>query len=722
MKYSPNMNILMKLCVMRLKAARFRIFVVLIFAIFVLFSRALPAEKRTEHRLNVLLITIDTLRPDRLSCYGSERLKTPNIDKLASRGVLFTRAFANTPTTLPSHTNILLGTTPPYHGVHVNSDFVVGDEHLTLAELLQSHGYTTGAFVGGWPLDARFGLTQGFETYDCQFDRSFGSLQRRAEVVVNEALVWLKTKNSPWFLWLHCYDPHDPYEPPDPYKERFAKDLYSGEVAYVDDAIGKLLDYMSAENLFDSTLIVFTGDHGESLWEHDEETHGFLAYNSTLWAPLLVTSPGVKAQQANTYVSHIDIFPTICDILEIEKPDVLQGQTLLPALRGKKTKKRPIYFESLYPFYSLGWAPMRGYIHDKKKFIESPIPELYDLEKDFDELKNLAWEKDLDKHRKKLDELIQDLASPEIKRKQQALDRASREKLASLGYISFDLESRKKEFGPKDDVKMALPFSNKVNEAVEFFEKGERRKAIEMAKEILTERQNIPNAYLDLANFYKKMGRLLDSIEVLKIGLTNIPSSYTIFFNLINNLAEAREYDKIMTFMKEHSFRQMNLDPALWNILGNVYYAKLDLQKAEENYQRALVLDERNSLLLTNLGNVKLTASKTVSTSEDIQRAIELFKQAIEFEPYYVEAHIGLGRAYLQANQINKSIQALEKANELDPDSDDALFYLGSSYLANNKSAEALRLFNMLKERSYDRLPAGFRRRLDASIQEAQKK
>ena len=238
----------------------------------------------------------------------------------------------------------------------------------------------------------------------------------------------------------------------------------------------------------------------------------------------------------------------------------------------------------------------------------------------------------------------------------------------------------------------------------------------------MTERQNIPNAYLDLANFYKKMGRLLDSIEVLKIGLTNIPSSYTIFFNLINNLAEAREYDKIMTFMKEHSFRQMNLDPALWNILGNVYYAKLDLQKAEENYQRALVLDERNSLLLTNLGNVKLTASKTVSTSEDIQRAIELFKQAIEFEPYYVEAHIGLGRAYLQANQINKSIQALEKANELDPDSDDALFYLGSSYLANNKSAEALRLFNMLKERSYDRLPAGFRRRLDASIQEAQKK
>jgi arylsulfatase A-like enzyme/Tfp pilus assembly protein PilF len=707
---------------MRLKTVIFRIFLLFILVISGLFPKALPSEKRSEHRLNVLLITIDTLRPDRLSCYGSERLKTPNVDKLASRGVLFTRAFANTSTTLPSHTNIMLGTTPSYHGVHANSDFVVGDEQLTLAELLKSNGYETGAFVGGWPLDSQFGLTQGFETYDSDFGQSSEALERSAEEVVNKALDWIKTKKSPWFLWIHCFDPHDPYEPPDPYMKKFAGDLYSGEVAYVDDALGNLMDYMNAENLFDNTLTLFTGDHGESLGEHSEETHGFLAYNSTIWVPLIVVFPSAEARDFNGYVSHVDIFPTICDILEIEKPDVLQGSSLLPALKGKKMKKMPIYFESLYPFYSLGWAPLRGYILDREKYIDSPIPELYDLEKDFDELKNLAEEKNSDKHRKKLKELIQDQSSPEIKRKQQILDRTSREKLASLGYVSFGLESMKKEFGPKDDVKMALPFSNKANEAVELFEKGERRKAIEMTKEILTERQNIPNAYSNLANFYKKMGRLSDSIEVLKIGLSNIPSSYTIFFNLINNLAEARQYDTIMTFMKEYSFRQANQDPALWNILGNVYYAKLDLQKAEENYQRALALDERNSLLLTNLGNLKLTTLKTAITSEDLKNALELFKQAIEYEPEYVEAYIGLGRAYLQANQTNKSIQVLEKAYELDPDSDDALFYLGSSYLENNRKTEALRLFNMLKERSYDRLPAGFRKRLDASIQEAQKK
>ncbi len=707
---------------MRFSAVIFRFLWVSIFAISFLFSEALPTEKISEPRLNVLLITIDTLRPDRLSCYGSERVKTTNIDKLASRGVLFTRAFANTTTTLPSHTNILLGTTPLYHGVHANSDFVVGDEHLTLAELLKSHGYATGAFVGGWPLDSQFGLTQGFDTYDSQFGHSSKSLERSAEEVANKATDWLKTTNSPWFLWVHCFDPHDPYEPPDPYKEQFVGDLYSGEVAYVDDALGKLLEYVNEESLFDRTLIIFTGDHGESLWEHNEKTHGFLAYNSTLWSPLIIIFPGVKARQTNVYVSHIDIFPTVCDILEIDKPDVIQGLSLLPALKDEETKNRPIYFESLYPFYSLGWAPLRGCIQDKKKFVESPIPELYDLEKDFDELKNLADEKNLNKHREKLEELIHNLASPNLKRRQQTLDRESLEKLASLGYISFGLESRKKEFGPNDDVKVALPFSNKANEAVELFENGERSRAIESIKEILTERQDIPNAYSNLANFYKKLGRLQDSIEVLKMGLTNIPSSYTIFFDLINNLAETRQYDTIMTFLKEHSFRQMNYDPALWNILGNVYYAKLDLQKAEENYLRALELDERNSLILTNLGNVKLTASRVDSISGDLQNAIELFIKAIELEPDYAEAHIGLGRAYLQANRINESIQALEKAYELDPESDDALFYLGSGYLANNKSAEALRLFNRLKERSYNRMPPGLRKRLDALIQQAQKK
>ncbi len=368
--------------------------------------------KREEPKQNLLLVTIDTLRADRLSCYGSQNPKTPHIDSLAERGVLFSRAFANTSTTLPSHTNILLGTTPLHHGVHENLNFVVSEQLLTLAEHLKDYGYSTGAFVGAYPLDSRFGLSQGFDTYDDNYARIHfvnpSSLERNAEAVVESALEWLERQDSPWFLWIHCWDPHVPYDPPEPFKTQYRDHLYDGEVAYVDFALGKLFNYMKENNLFDNTSIIFTGDHGESLGQHGEKTHGFFAYNSSIWIPLIISAPGKKPSRIDHYVSHIDIFPTACDVLELEKPSFLQGISLLPALNGKKLPERPIYFESLYPYYSRGWAPLKGFLHQGKKFIDSPIPELYELDKDFDELKNLAVEKKLDKYRKQLEKIISD--------------------------------------------------------------------------------------------------------------------------------------------------------------------------------------------------------------------------------------------------------------------------------------------------------------------------
>ncbi len=261
---------------------------------FVLFSY--PQNKAEGQPTNLLLITIDTLRPDRLSCYSSPYLKTPNIDSLAEKGFLFSRAFAHTPTTLSSHTNILLGVTPLYHGVRANANFVVPKEFLTLAGHLKSYGYSTGAIVGGYPLDSKFGLTQGFDTYDDDFTGSgpkkSALLERKAEAVVDKALSWLKERPSPWFLWIHCYDPHDPYEPPAPFSVQYKKQPYDGEVAYVDFALGKLLSYLQEHKLFGSTLIVLTGDHGESLGQHGELTHGYLAYNTTLWIPLIIVAPG----------------------------------------------------------------------------------------------------------------------------------------------------------------------------------------------------------------------------------------------------------------------------------------------------------------------------------------------------------------------------------------------------------------------------------------------
>ncbi len=291
---------------------------------------------------NVLLVIIDTLRADKLGCYGSQRIKTPHIDGLAKRGVLFTRTFAHNPLTMPSHANIMTGTTPPYHGVHDNENFVLRDQFLTLAEYFKAQGYSTGAVVGAYPLDSRFGIAQGFDFYEDAVaprgapKNSIG--ERRAEAVTAIAKNWLGWQKSAWFLWVHVFDPHYPYEPPEPFLSRYPEKPYDGEVAYVDSVLGEFFKYLEDSNHLDGTLIVLTSDHGESLGDHGEKTHGMLAYNSTLWVPLIVAFPGLKPARINQLAAHIDIFPTLCDLLGLEKPAGLQGVSLAPAVREKKPR------------------------------------------------------------------------------------------------------------------------------------------------------------------------------------------------------------------------------------------------------------------------------------------------------------------------------------------------------------------------------------------------
>ena len=239
---------------------------------------------------NLLLVTLDTTRADRLGCYGYDRIDTQSIDAIAKSGVKFSRAFAHTPTTLPSHANIFLGMTPLLHGVSENATFVIQDEFYTLAEHLQVYGYSTGAFVGAYPLDSRFGLHQGFDTYDDDYgNQDFQSkvyVERRAGPVIERSLRWLRAQKGPWFLWVHCFDPHVPYNPPEPFRTNYSEKLYDGEIAYLDSKLGDLFNYLSERGLDEKTVVVITGDHGESLGQHGEATHGYFAYNSTLWVPL----------------------------------------------------------------------------------------------------------------------------------------------------------------------------------------------------------------------------------------------------------------------------------------------------------------------------------------------------------------------------------------------------------------------------------------------------
>ncbi|MBU4204249.1 MAG: sulfatase-like hydrolase/transferase, partial [Acidobacteria bacterium] len=329
-----------------------------------------------------------------------------------------------------------------------------------------------------------------------------------------------------WFLWVHLFDPHDPYDPPEPFKTDHENKLYDGEVAYVDHSLGTLVEYMERGDLFRQTFVVLTGDHGESLGEHGEETHGYFAYNSTLHIPLIIAGPEAGKKSVGDLVGHVDIVPTICAAAGVAAPSWAEGLSLFPLMRGDRFPDRTLYFESLYPFYSRGWAPIRGLLRKGEKFIESPVPEYYDLKKDYNETKNLLQEIKLESYRAEL---------------------------KSLGYISGSGPSADREFGQKHDVKRLLPYHNKAVAALREFQAGHMMKAVDMLKEILTERDDIDIAYSNLASIYRGMGRLGDAIEVARLGMNNLPESYEVFSILVNYLIAAGLNDEAIALIEGKS-------------------------------------------------------------------------------------------------------------------------------------------------------------------------
>lgn len=672
-------------------------------------------------KFNLLLITIDTLRADRLSCYSPEHVKTPNIDSLASKGVLFTRAFAHTTTTLPSHTNILLGTIPPFHGVHDNSNFVVRDEFSTLAEHLKKFGYETGAFVGAFPLDSRFGLNQGFDIYDDEYGvrntKKPETRERVGQIVVDKAQRWLSQRKSSWFLWIHCYDPHDPYEPPEPFKTQYEKHPYDGEVAYIDFVMGNLFDYIEKNNLLKNTLIVFTGDHGESLGEHGERTHGFLAYNAVIWVPLIIYGPEIKPRKVHHNVSHIDIFPTVCEVLDIDKPSFLQGISLLPFLKGKKLGKRDIYFESLSPYYSMGWAPIRGYIYDKEKYIDSPIPELYDLKKDLDEIDNIAERKKIEKYRKHLDQIIHIHSSERTEKAERRIDRESIQKLKSLGYITSYQEKRKETFGSEDDAKILLPYHNKSEEALMFCKEGKVRRAIEMLKEVITEKKNICLAYMNLALLYKNLERLNDAIEVLKMGHKNMPTSFPLFSKYIYYLLVAGRADEVINVFERSDYLQKEFDPVILNVVGASYWDTGDIENARIFYEKSISVDKKYPLPYNNLADLYFSIFNRTKNQNVYEKSLQYYKKSIDLDPYFSSAYSGLGVLYLQGGNLSGAISNLEKALELQPDLYEVLYHLGLAYMKRNNNVLALSFFNRYKASpSYHLLSTEAKARLEKYI------
>ncbi|MCJ7680502.1 MAG: sulfatase-like hydrolase/transferase [Candidatus Aminicenantes bacterium] len=670
---------------------------------------------------NVLLITIDTLRTDRVSVYSDKYIKTPVIDSIASRGTVFTQAFANTPTTLPSHTNILTGTTPLYHGVHDNGIFTLDESFITIAEILKDQGYATAAFIGAYPLDKRFGLGQGFDVYDDEYgsveSQKISYVERKAEVVIERAVNWLQKRTGKWFLWIHLFDPHNPYDPPEPFKTDYTNRLYDGEVAYVDHSLGKLVDYMESAGLFKQTLIVLTGDHGESLGEHSEETHGYFAYNSTLHIPLIIAGPETGKKSVGDLVGHVDIVPTICAAVGVAAPSWAEGLSLLPLMRGEKFTNRTLYFESLYPYYSRGWAPIRGVLRKDEKFIESPIPEYYDLKRDFDETKNLLREIDPESYRAELKSLMDEktAASPQ-KKMQPRIDGRALAKLKSLGYISGSGLSADREFGQKHDVKRLLPYHNKAMSALREFQAGNMMKAVDMLKEILTERVDIDVAYSNLASIYRGMGRLGDAIEVARLGMNNLPESYEVFSILVNYLIAAGLNDEAIALIEGKSIHAADSDPEIWNYLGVARSRKGEFEAALQAFAKSLSLDPDYPVAYMNRGLAHIGHSKKEKKDVYLDLAIKDFRTAIRLTHEMSSAYNGLGIALFESGFVDEAVRSWEKALALNPQSIQTHYNLGMALLDQGKKADALLHLETYKEKAGPFLSSPEREKLDEAI------
>jgi tetratricopeptide (TPR) repeat protein len=592
---------------------------------------------------------------------------------------------------------------------------------LTLAEHLKNFGYSTGAIIGAHPLDSRFGLDQGFDTYDDDYDKlssqKFAHGERRADDVTKKAIEWLKGRESPWFLWAHFYDPHDPYEPPEPFNTEYSDRPYDGEVALVDSELGKLLDYMKNNNLFKNTLIVLTSDHGESLEEHGEKTHGYFAYNSTIWVPLIITTPNESQKVVEQHVSHVDIFPTACDILKIPKPPFLQGISLLPALNGKNLPERLLYFESLYPHYSRGWAPLQGYISHKEKFIQSPIPELYNLEQDFQETKNMADASHLESYRKMLDEILQDQPLPEEKSLRKKVDRESLEKLRSLGYISEPYVSKKRTYGPQDDIKTLLPYHRKAEKALSLHNNGNVDAGIQLLKEILTERNDMDVAYIYLAGIYDATGKPAAALEVLQLGLKNLPSSYRLLTPYVELLLKEGHYGEVVKVISAKNLLPMEHDSEIWIALAQAYGKEGDLDGAISAYEKALMIDNEYVHIYTSLGEAYLSRYLKTKDRMSYSQSIDNFKTAIELDPTHAPAYSGLGDAYGQAGDLKGAIFSWEKALAINPEHYVLIFNLGLAHYNSGNKSKALEYFNRLKESYYSQLTLQKRQALDDLIQ-----
>jgi choline-sulfatase len=637
-------------------------------------SRA-PRDVRREPGLNVLLVTVDTLRADAIGVYGRQPSPTPWIDRLAAGGVRFDFAHAHNVTTLPSHANILSGRYPFDHGVRDNAGFRFPPKVDTLAVLLGARGYRTGAFVSGYPLASRFGLSRGFEVYDDAFvgartRTAFQLEERRGVETVARAREWLAVRDArPFFCWVHVFEPHYPYEPPEPYASRFAGDLYHGEVAAADAALGPLLEPILAAGTNGRTLVVLTADHGESLGEHGEATHGILAYEATLRVPLVVYQPRILAPRVVTdAVRHVDLVPTVLDALGAPIPDGLAGASLLPLAAGRAAAPASSYFEALSGELNRGWAPLYGLVHGRTKVVDLPIPELYALGDDPAEARNLAPSEP-----QRLEAMRARLA-PLRARDGGAQPRAEsaevRERLRALGYVTAGPGAPRERYAEADDPKRLIGLDRLLQEVETLYARGDLRGALARCRELVARRPGMVVSLLHLAQLQRETGDVAAGVTTLERALALAPGDTSTLSLLGAYLTQAGRPGDAAALLSGPA-RAADADPEVLRSLALALARLGRTGEAVASLTRALEADPEDVQLLVDLGTVRLMAGQPAG-------AREAFEGALGRNPDVARAHSSLAFLDAQAGRAAAALAHARRAMDIDARECEPLLALAS--------------------------------------------
>jgi arylsulfatase A-like enzyme/Flp pilus assembly protein TadD len=635
---------------------------------------------------NVILITLDTTRADRMGFLGSERGLTPNLDGLARQSVVFTHAYSQVPLTTASHATILTGTYPQFH--QVNDFGVPLAEDLPYAPyIFRGNGYHTAAFVGSLVLDPETrsapGFDRGFDTYDAGFHRRrpgedrYHAIERRGGEVVAHALAWLNVhEKGPFFIWVHLYDAHDPYDPPEPYKSRYASAPYDGEIAYEDSAVGKLLSQLRARGLYDGALIAVMADHGEALGDHGETTHGIFLYDETIRVPLLFKLP--RGRSAGTRIESraglVDVLPTILEAVGIAVPHDVQGESLLGMLKptmlkpatlklapagqaGAATRKapetapdRPAYAESDYPHRTFGWSSLRAIRTGKYLFIEAPHKELYDQSADPKAEHNLSATSlaVTDTLASQLDAFRQKTGTSKESPKVTA-DPGLQERLNALGYVATDSSASSmpgiKDTGadPKDKVEVV----NLLHRAEMLKEEMRFAEAVPLLEQVIALEPNLPITYLQL-------GTALSSLK---------------------------DYEKALPILRKAVEMRPDLTVPRYQ-LGSALFETGDFAAAAVQFETAVARSP-------NWAEAHFSLATAYARADRLPDAISEYTKVIDLRPKHYGAHLLLGRALALSGNPAAAVPNLVTAAELEPTSPEPHRFLADAYVQLGQQADA---------------------------------